>query len=1108
MKKAFKGICIAVLALLALAIIATGFASWILFSKSGLKKTVAYAIENYSPCKIDVGDISLSIRKTFPEIGLSIDDVVIHNVPGTAHSDTMAYLGKLTLQVDADAYRYENTVKVQKIFLDDALIDIFTDAEGNSNIDVFKDNVREKAERASTLPDSLDTRLSFDLSKLSLNKVNARYTDDGSRSNASVKNLSVDATGHLQPSLVGNADIDIQSDGIEISDGDTLITTANCKGVGIKANVSLQNHIADGNVELHIISADAIAGGISAVMTGLDIGFDGKCNLDEESIDGDISLRSGSAKADASSFSALAESLDLMVDADGKYSLNDIINAVIKAKTGKVRIKLNGESPISSTIDNIGLSLSTITDAGKLDGSAEISLKAGGVALNMEGSNPLQFSSNMFELDMNGFKDGNIINCNPNIYSVNTKFSYGNETYIPEWPVRLFLPIATDTTFRHFNVSKGDISLNNQEISLGADCNLAGNGDIDADASVCFEKLDIATLLSMLPENVKPVIEGIVANGLLSLYAKGKASLKDGNLILDNTIADLNADKFSGELNDSVSAIADNLRISIRKSGRSTLERGAYLADVKADNLKAGILSKTPVSASFNGLDVKADLGHILEKDAFRSISADIKMKGVNAGMDTILASFSEAGITGSYAFKASTKEQEGLDAVVSLSGLTTRLGDALSAQAGMVNVIAKARLDTTRQDFLLRWKPDLQVRLNEVAVNQLSVPLSVPELDFDFSLGKFDISESKINFGRSSFSISGDIRDIDAFLDQVGDMEGTLEFESDYTDMDELMAFISGFGREDASDETDDKPFAMLDNIAQTTDSLGVNKNNEGPDPFIVPERMNIALNTHIKEMDFNRHRFHDLGGDITIKDGTLILQELGFSSDAAEMQLTAIYKTPETDDLYTGLDFHLLNIEIDELIDLIPSVDSIVPMLKSFDGRAQFHLAAETHLNGYYMPKMPTLIGAAAIEGKDLRVMDNEVFNSIKKKLLMSDKAENKIDSLSVELQVLRNKVDLYPFLVHMDRYSAVIGGRHNINKALDCNYHISITQTPLPIRLGVNIAGALSDIAAKPMRHIKLGKCLYDKTFSQKQMNATDERILEMKSAISETLKSNVR
>ena len=138
----------------------------------------------------------------------------------------------------------------------------------------------------------------------------------------------------------------------------------------------------------------------------------------------------------------------------------------------------------------------------------------------------------------------------------------------------------------------------------------------------------------------------------------------------------------------------------------------------------------------------------------------------------------------------------------------------------------------------------------------------------------------------------------------------------------------------------------------------------------------------------------------------------------------------------------------------------------------------------------------------------MDNEVFDNIKKKLLMSKKAENRIDSLSVELQVLRDRVELFPFLVHMDRYSAVIAGRHNIDEDFDCKYHISITDTPLPIRLGVNIEGPVADIAATPVKHIKLTKCKYGRTFNPKRMDVTDQQILEMKRIILTTLQSTVK
>ncbi|MCQ2127752.1 MAG: hypothetical protein MJZ06_10015, partial [Bacteroidaceae bacterium] len=252
----------------------------------------------------------------------------------------------------------------------------------------------------------------------------------------------------------------------------------------------------------------------------------------------------------------------------------------------------------------------------------------------------------------------------------------------------------------------------------------------------------------------------------------------------------------------------------------------------------------------------------------------------------------------------------------------------------------------------------------------------------------------------------------------------------------------------------------------------------------------------------------FNTVGGDITVSDGTLVIQELGFSSNAAEMQLTAIYDTPSLDSLFLEMDFHLLDIEIDELISLIPSVDSVVPMLKSFDGRAQFHLAAESFLKPDYTPIMSTLMGAAAIEGAGLVVMDNEVFDGIKDKLMMSRDARNVIDSLEVELSVLRNKVTLYPFKVTMDKYTAVIGGRHNINKDLDCLYHIALINSPLPIRLGVSVSGPITDIASNPLKHISLEKPEYSTMFVTEKHTDLDDMIQGLRSNILNTLRSNVR
>ena len=280
-----------------------------------------------------------------------------------------------------------------------------------------------------------------------------------------------------------------------------------------------------------------------------------------------------------------------------------------------------------------------------------------------------------------------------------------------------------------------------------------------------------------------------------------------------------------------------------------------------------------------------------------------------------------------------------------------------------------------------------------------------------------------------------------------------------------------------------------------------------------MIPKGIDLTLYTNLSKVDFNDHTFNNVGGDISIKDGVMILQELGFSSKAAEMQLTAIYRTPNVQDRFMELDFHLLDIEIDELIDIVPSVDSIMPMLKALSGKAQFHFAAQTYLEPDYVtygplyPQMFTLMSNAVIEGANLQVLDCEMFDEIKRKLLMSKDAKPVIDSLDVEIQVLDGKVDVYPTRIKMDRYEAILSGRHNIDAGLSCNYNISLVKCPLPIRLGVTISGPLEDIANFPVRHIKVGRAKYDKLYKPEKGKA-EEAIMRRKNAIMEAGRANVR
>ena len=273
---------------------------------------------------------------------------------------------------------------------------------------------------------------------------------------------------------------------------------------------------------------------------------------------------------------------------------------------------------------------------------------------------------------------------------------------------------------------------------------------------------------------------------------------------------------------------------------------------------------------------------------------------------------------------------------------------------------------------------------------------------------------------------------------------------------------------------------------------------------PFIVPKDVRVKLNTSITRCIAFGNDLSELGGSLTVNDGVAVLEQIGFTCKAARMQLTGIYESPRVNNLFVGLDFHLLDIQIDELLDMIPTIDTLVPMLKAFKGQANFHLAAECNLDAFYQPKMSTLLGAAAINGKDLVVMDNQSVATMAKLLQFKNWREKDnnigIDSISVEAQVFRKEIMVYPFLLNLHNYQLCIAGQHNLAK--NCTYHLELLKSPLPLRLAIDVKGNLS----KPK--IELGDIRYGEMYIPDKSDAFQQRTLELKGLVRKALEANVR
>ena len=637
------------------------------------------------------------------------------------------------------------------------------------------------------------------------------------------------------------------------------------------------------------------------------------------------------------------------------------------------------------------------------------------------------------------------------------------------------------------------LSLLADNISISA----SGNIDDVMGKMLCDLKLKSSLALSDLSP-VLPSDLPVDMNADIKADVKAKFALQDAiDLKLEkiNAFANIQYADLDVVYNDSIKVKDTKGVIEIilpsKSKKQNTLFKELAQAELKATDLHL-VADNMMLNAKLNKPIINIGLGEFLDTTKFISAICKFDFDRLHGAMDTI--SFDVVNPVGDIVIMPSAKNKS--NPAVKLhynsSSLDMNLGRLLAVDTKKIIINASADYDDKETNILAQWNPEAFVDFNQGNINysELASVVKVPEIKFRFRPNNFDIEKSRIVIDDSDFNLSGNITNLKNFMDDQGLLRAKLDFVSDITNVDQLMALVNGFGSSDTAQTQTD--------TAQLPDTVDV-KTAEG-DPFMVPKGVSVALNTSIKNAIFNSKYIHDVNGKLTIRDGVAIVEQMGFTSDAAEMQLTGLYRSDRRNHLFCGLDFHLLKIDIKELINLIPVVDTIVPMLKSFEGKAEFHIAAETYLNSLYEPKMSTLRAAAALEGKDLVLLDSETFSTIAKYLMFSKKTKNLVDSLSVEMTVFRNEIDIYPFLISMDKWQAVLSGRHTLDN--NFNYHISLTDCPLPVRLGLDIKGNFDDMK------FKLVPCQYKALYKPEKRKPTDERILSLKKLISDALKENVK
>ena len=324
---------------------------------------------------------------------------------------------------------------------------------------------------------------------------------------------------------------------------------------------------------------------------------------------------------------------------------------------------------------------------------------------------------------------------------------------------------------------------------------------------------------------------------------------------------------------------------------------------------------------------------------------------------------------------------------------------------------------------------------------------------EFSLDNNRVAIDSLKIVSGDSEICAKGSISGLRRVMLGRGNVMMDLSLYSSSVNADELLkAFASGSsytpGSGTTSNEmTDSEFFKQI-----TTDTVSIEQS--APSLFVLPGNLNAKFNIDASGIKYKDLDISSFCANMLIKERCAQLTGTSMRSNMGGFDLDAFYATKSRNDIRTGFCLDIKDVTSERVIALMPELGDMIPMIGSIKGKLNCEIAATASLDTAMNILMPTVNGIARLSGENLSISDDEVYTAVARKLFFRNKKKGEMKSLLIEGAIKDNRMELFPFILKIDRYTLGLSGVQNMD--MSYKHHISVLRSPLLLRLGLNISG----------------------------------------------------
>ena len=1035
-RRVVKITLITLLSLILLVLLAVGVALYVVFTPEKVTKVVNTYADKFLNADVQFEKVDITFLSTFPDFYLTLDNgsIVSHAISEDSASydqrrDSLLAFQSCRIQLDPIKYLKSEDIDIEEISFDGVTAYAYVSPEGKANWDITLPSEPDTTTSEFVLEDYVN---SLNVKKITFNTKSVVYEDCQSKLLASFDRLRLSLSGDFYQ-MKAAADLSADFEGIDIRTDSVQLASDLAIGVETKllANLDATRFDLD-SASLYV-------------------------NDNRFRLNGFVSLPDTSA-------------IDMDLWLDGQIPALDLLKQLVPVSylpilnQVEVKGKLDVDACVTGTYSKT--SFPEIKASLFLD-NAYLDYKPLGFDIK-----DIHLVADAFvDLTSNCLSHANIdqLSLRTDFLSANVKAAINNLLGDPHVDGKAKVNANVEKTLHHFPVLPKGMSAK-------------GHANID---------LDVNTLLSSVTnmnlERIKATAKvGLDRFSFASLEDTLFARFKHGDVLLKTNVA---APKVGGKALFDIDADLDSLKLLYCDLAKGRVPHLKFAAQMAPEREKRVTATVARIDLTSPNLILLEDIDYISRKTivdiamqpsknnpASPLVTFGLGADQTNVMYDSISSDLMRADIELNLRPLARMKSHRDSTAPRDTANRRLIRGKRyleLNTDQTIDHLLASLETDSTLGDsadmvqtFLTYWDVNTKVRLAsaKVLTPDMNYPANIALADLALDGRNLKINDLSVIVRKTDLVLSGMVKHLRRSLLGRAKWEAELNLSSRLLKASDLMNLL----KSSQPDST------VAENVP--TDSVK-------SEIIVVPDNFDITLHTNLKEVRYDKARLLNVKGEVDVRNCYIILNDLTFNSELGNVQTTLFYKAANKKGADVSADLKVDKLNITKLITQVPEIDTLFPMLRSFEGLISTDIMALGKLNSNFDIDIPSINASCLVRGDSLVVLDNETFRKISKLLLFKDKDRNLIDSLSLEF-VMKNKViNFFPFIFSMDRYKVGILGTQYADMTFD--YKFVVLKWPLLLKLLVNYKGDLNDLDHAKLK-IRLDK---KKNGYAKQFENTD-------------------